>query len=49
VPEDCNVALLDAWESFCDRVKMAGRLAFRHATSDTPPSRASGVRYMARV
>ena len=46
--EDYNAALLQAWDGFCDRVKAAGRLAFRDETPDSPLVRATGVRYMAR-
>jgi hypothetical protein len=48
MPEDHNAALLEAWESFCDRLKAAGQLAFREKSPDTPLARATGVRYMAR-
>ena len=46
--QDYNAALLEAWDSFCDRVKAAGKLAFREQAPDSPLVRATGVRYMAR-
>jgi hypothetical protein len=46
--EDYNAALREAWDSFCDRIKEAGHLAFRKETPDSPLVRATGVRYMAR-
>jgi len=48
VTEHHNVELSAAWDRFCDRVKQAGRLAFRDEPADTPLVRATGVRYMAR-
>ncbi|MBV9511542.1 MAG: hypothetical protein JO303_14820, partial [Caulobacteraceae bacterium] len=48
MPDDYNAALQEAWDSFCDRIKAAGRLAFRKETPDSPLVRAEGVRYMAR-
>jgi len=48
VSDDYNAELQQAWDEFCDRIKAAGRLAFRSETPDAPLTRATGVRYMAR-
>ena len=45
---DHNELLGNAWEEFCDRLKEAGKLAFRENAPDTPLDRAAGVQYISR-
>jgi hypothetical protein len=46
--EDYNADLKNAWDSFCDRLKEAGRTVLDPPAADSALDRASGVQYLTR-